>query len=650
MTRMATTMPALVAALALLAGGAPLAFGFEMQETPSLRADVAAGKLPPVAARAPEQPLIADLRAAGEAAGRPGGTMRILMSRAKDTRMMVAYGYARLVGFNEKYQIVPDILESVDVQEGRVFTFHLRKGMRWSDGHPFTSDDFRYYWDDVANNKKLSPFGLTRALLVEGEPPKVEFPDATTVHFAWSKPNPLFLPLLAGAEPLEIFMPAHYMKQFHEKYADPKRLEELVKKAKQRNWAALHTLKGHSYKNDNPDLPSLEPWVLVTPPPAERFVFVRNPYYHRFDAAGHQLPYIDRVTMDIADAKLIPLKAGAGEADLQARYLRFEDYTFLKRGEKQHDYTVYLWRTGTGSQLALFPNLNASDPTWREIMRDVRFRRALSLAVNRHEINKVVYFGLGIEGNNTALPESPLFKPEYQKAWATFDLKRANALLDDMGLAKRDNRGFRLLPDGRPMEIVVETAGSTSEETDVLQLIHDTWLEIGIRLFTKPAQLEVFRNRIFAGETIMSIFFGLDDGIPVPAESPAELAPTAQDQLQWSKWGNYYESDGKAGEKVDLPAAAELLALNQQWLVSANDEESARIWHRMLEINAEQQFTIGTVAEVPQPVVVSNHLKNVPEKGIYSWEPGAQFGIYKPDTFWLDTAPAETAQLMGGAP
>ena len=650
MMRILRAIPGLAALAALLAGGAPLARAFEMQETPSLRADVAAGKLPTVATRVPEQPLVIDLKAAGKTMGRPGGTLRFLMSRAKDTRLMVAYGYARLVGFNEKYEIVPDILESFDVQEGRIFTFHLRKGMRWSDGHPFTSEDFRYYWEDVANNKKLSPFGLTRALLVEGAPPKVEFLDATTVRYSWPKPNPLFLPLLASAEPLEIFMPAHYLRQFHEKYADAKRLEELVKKAKQRNWSALHTLKGHSYKNDNPDLPTLEPWVLVTAAPAERFVFVRNPYYHRFDAAGHQLPYIDRVNMDIADGKLIPLKTESGEADLQARYLRFEDYTFLKRGEKEKDYIVRLWRTGTGAQLALYPNLNVNDPVWREIVREVRFRRALSLAVNRHEINKVVYFGLGVEGNNTALQESPLFKPEYQKAWATFDVKRANALLDEMGLTKRSDRGLRLLPDGRPMEIVVETAGATSEQSDVLQLIHDTWEQIGIRLFTKPSQLEVFRNRIFAGETVMSIAGGLDDGIPVPAESPAELAPTAQDQLQWPKWGDHYDSDGKTGEAVDLPAPAELLALNQQWLVSTDDDERTRIWHRMLDINAEQQFTIGIVAEVPQPVVVSNHLKNVPEKGAYSWDPGAHFGIYKPDTFWLDTAPAETAQLMGEAP
>jgi len=623
---------------------------FEMQETPSLRAQVAAGTLPPVAERAPKQPLIVDLATSGRTVGRPGGALHVLMASAKDTRLMVAYGYARLVSYNEKFQLEPDILESFDVDGGRVFTFHLRKGMRWSDGQPFTTEDFRYYWEDVANNKELSPFGLTRELLVGGEPPKVEFLDDYTVRYSWDKPNPLFLPNLAAPEPLELYMPAHYMKQFHPKYADPEKLAQMIKAAKQRGWTGLHTLRGHSYKNDNPDLPTLQPWILTTQAPAQRFIFVRNPFFHRFDQAGHQLPYIDRIYMDIVDGKLIPLKTEAGESDLQARYLRFSDYTFLKRGEQQNDYTVRLWRTGFGSQMALYPNLNTNDPVWRPILRDVRFRRALSLGINRHEINKVIYFGLAIEGNDTALPESPLFKPEYQKTWAVFDLKQANALLDEMGLTERDDSGIRLLPDGRPMELIVETAGESSEQTDVLQLVRDTWAELGIHLFVKPSQRELFRTRIYAGDTLMSISEGLDNGVPVPDESPAELAPTEEVQLQWPKWGNYYESDGKAGEPPDLPEAKELLALNAAWEATSDPAERTRIWHRMLEINAQQQFSIGIVAGVPQPVVVSNHLKNVPEKAIYAWDPGAQLGIYRPETFWFDSAPAETASLSGAAP
>ena len=116
------------------------------------------------------------------------------------------------------FNIVPDILESIDVKDERVFTMKLRKGHRWSDGQPFTAEDFRYFWEDVANNKELSPTGPPSDLLVDGEPPKVEVLDKQTVRYSWSKPNPDFLPRMAGASPLFIFRPAHYLKQFHSKY------------------------------------------------------------------------------------------------------------------------------------------------------------------------------------------------------------------------------------------------------------------------------------------------------------------------------------------------------------------------------------------------------------------------------------------------
>ena len=267
-----------------------------------------------------------------------------------------------------------------------------------------------------------------------GEPPRFEVLDEHTVRYTWARPNPLFLPALAGASPLYIYAPAHYLKQFHKKYADKEKLAALVKEAGVRNWAALHNKKEAMYKNDNPDQPSLEPWVLKTRPPSDRLVFERNPYYYRVDSSGQQLPYIDRVVFSIANSKIIPAKTGAGESDLQARYLSFDDYTFLKAGEAQNGYKVRLWRTGPGSQLALYPNLNVDDEAWRRVVRDVRFRRALSLATDRHEINQAIYFGLAIEGQNTVLPQSPLYRPEYRQAWAEFDIAEANRLLDEIGL------------------------------------------------------------------------------------------------------------------------------------------------------------------------------------------------------------------------
>jgi peptide/nickel transport system substrate-binding protein len=603
---------------------------------PTMLADrVAKGELPPIAQRLPARPSVVSFNQSGRSLGQYGGDLRLLMGRSKDVRMMVVYGYARLVGYNQDYRLVPDILEDVDVKEGRSFTLRLRSGHRWSDGHPFTSEDFRYYWEDIVDNQELSPFGPPSVLLVDGVRPKFELIDETTVRYTWPSSNPFFLPALAGARPETIYAPAHYLKQFHPRYSDIRKLEAMAKAEGQRNWVSVHTSRFRPYKNLNPDLPTLQPWVNTTPQPSQRFVFLRNAYYHRVDEKGKQLPYIDRVIINIADGKLIPAKTGAGESDLQARHLNFSDYTFLKQSESRTGNKVHLWNTTKGAHIALLPNLNVEDPVWRNLVRDVRFRRALSLAIDRHEINQVLYLGYAKEGNDTVFASSPLYKPEYQTMWAQFDLKKANALLDELGLTQRNNQGIRLLPDGRTMTVIVETAGEDGQQIDILELIADTWLKVGIKLLNKPLQRELFRKRIYSGKTLVSVWGGLENGLSTPDMSPRELAPTAQDQLQWPKWGQFYETSGEVGEPVDLLEAKELLRLNEEWVAAADSKRREAIWHRMLEIRANQTFTIGIVSGVPQPIVTNRRLLNFPAKGVYNWDPGAHFGIYRPDTFWF---------------
>ncbi len=620
-------------AAAVLAQACASSAWADLVEPPMLAAEVAQGKLPAVAKRLPQSPRVLSVKTPGSY----GGELRLLMAKAKDVRMMVVYGYARLVGYTTEFEIVPDILERIEVEDDRVFTLYLRKGHKWSDGKPFTAEDFRYWWEDIANNRELSPFGIPNSMLVDGKPPTFSVIDGTTVRYNWQSPNPFFLPELAGARPLYIYSPAHYLKQFHARYARAEALTEQARAIGLRDWSALHARMDAPYQNNNPDFPTLEPWVNTTKGPADRFVFVRNPYYHRVDQNGLQLPYIDSVTVHIADGGLISAKTGAGESDLQARYLSFSDYTFLKKSEKRTQTYVRLWETTKGSHIALYPNLNVNDPVWRRLVRDVRFRRALSLAINRHEINQVLYYGLAIEGNNTVNPNSPLYRPDYRKAWAEFDIKKANKLLDELGLSARDSYGIRLLPDGRPMLIVVETAGESTEQTDVLELIQDSWLRVGIKLFPKPLQREVFRNRVFSGKTLVSVWSGLDNALVTADMSPQLLAPVSQQQLQWPKWGQYYETGGAAGEPVseDMSLVQQLVRLNNEWVSVPGFKAREQIWHRMLEIHADQIYSIGLISGVPQPVVVKQHLRNVPKEGVYNWDPGAYFGVYKPDTFWF---------------
>ena len=607
-------------------------------ETPFWAKAVASKELPPVAERVPSSPRIIDLRSMGKTPGKHGGTLRLLMGDQRDIRMMTIYGYTRLMTYNEKLETIPDVLEKLDVEDGRIFTLHLRKGHKWSDGQPFTSEDFRYYWDDVANNKRLSPSGPPLPLVPGGKLPKFEIIDAETIRYSWETPNPLFVPALADAQPTYIYMPAHYLRQYHQKYAKPDDLASLVKTSRLRDWGAMHERMSRQYRPENPDLPTLDAWRNRTTPPAEQFLFERNPFYHRVDSDGRQLPYIDAVRLSLGSTALIPAKVGGGESDLQARYLRFDNYTFLKDAEKRNGQKVRLWDRSQGSYVAVFPNLNTTDETFRTLMRDVRFRRAFSLGINRHDINNVIFFGLGREAQNTLLPQSPLYKEAYDKSYTNYDPAEANRLLDEIGLKTRDLEGTRILPDGRKLEILIESSGESTEETDVLELLNSDFQKLGIRILNRSLQLDILRKRIRSGQTIMSVSSGIDNAVPTSENAPEALAPTEESQFQWSMWGQYVETNGMTGQKIDMPEAAELDRLRREWRQSKTSEERRVIWEKMLAINADQLFSIGIINDVPQPVVVTNRLNNIPDKGLYGFQPGAFFGIYMPDTFWFTDA------------
>jgi peptide/nickel transport system substrate-binding protein len=630
---------AFLLAIAGILGSSIPSLALNYQEPPSLAAAVAAGLLPPVEKRLPSDPLVDDMKAEGKLPGKPGGTLRMLIGQGGDARSLLPFAYSRLIVYDDRYRLVPDILASFDVQEGRIFTFHLRPGHRWSDGTPFTSEDFRYYWEDVANDAALNPNGLPSALLVNSTPPKVEFVDETTVRYSWAWPNQAFLPAIAAAAPLIIYRPAHYLKQFNPKYSSAKAVAALVATTKADNWADLHRQKDDPQLLSNPEMPSLGPWVVLSPPGSDTYVAVRNPYYHRVDKEGRQLPYLDRLIL-IPEIKSEVLSSViSGKSDLQAAGLTLADLPVLRAAASKGTIKLGLWPSGRGSQLALYPNLNAADPVWRTLMRDVRFRRALSLAIDRDTINKQIYSGMAKPRANTLLPDSPLFDPDAQRAWSEFDLARAQELLDEIGLKLDNKYGIRRLPDGRLLSLLVATQGTDPAEVQILRLIQESWRKIGVELMIGAPLPSGFHDRIASGETVMSIADGLAGGLATAQMNPFEFAPSNDLQPQWSRWGLYQESHGEKGDAVDMPAAQKLIDLWRTWRDAKKDQDKTAAWHEMLKIQADQVFTIGLVGEVPQPVAMNPRLRNIPDRDFYNWEPGAYFGIYRPDSFWLDDKP-----------
>jgi len=603
-------------------------------DAPMLAPLVESGRLPQVAGRLPKPPLVVNLKSRDREVGQYGGDLRSLLSRVRDLRLVTVYTYTRLVGYDEKLDLQPDLLESFVSEDDRIFTLTLREAHRWSDGAPFTAEDFRFYFEDIANNTEISPAGPENIFLVEGKLASFEVLDAHRVRYGWDKPNPLFLPALAHARPVFIYAPAHYLKEFHARYALGNRLAGLAAEAKLRSWAALFTRVNDPYYNSNPDMPTLNSWKVITTAPANWFVFERNPYFHRIDPEGQQLPYVDRLIFDLANAMLFAPKASAGDVDLQARGLAMSDAPILKFGEAKHRYRTLLWPIARGSSYALYPNLTNVNPVWRRLNRDQRYRAALSLAIDRRTINNAMMFGLGLEGNNTVMPESPLYDDANRTMYATYNPGLANTLLDSVGLSRRNRAGVRLLPDRRLLEIVVEVAGDSRDTIEVLELITEFWRDVGVKLFIKPQEPGVLRHRSLAGQTIMVAGPGLDNAIPTVAMPPSEIAPVLGQNYSWPMWGEYEETRGKRGKAVDLPEAKQLLDLYRQWLATGDDAKQAPIWKEMLAINAKNVFSIGTVTRELQPIVVSTRLRNVPEKALFAFEPTSYFGVYRMDEFF----------------
>ncbi|MFH5776020.1 ABC transporter substrate-binding protein [Paracoccus sp. NGMCC 1.201697] len=632
-------------ALALLAAGAtvPGALRAEPQifrGPPSLHARILSGELPPVGHRLPMIPRVIRLEGEESAPGRYGGRLRMLIGGARDIRHVPVMSYSRLVGYDRNFIIQPDILERFHVANERIFTFRLRRGHRWSDGSPLTAEDFRFAWEDIALHPEMSRSGPPAEMRAAGDPPRFEVLDDLTVRYSWDSPNPAFLSRLAAPVPPRLVLPAAYLRQFHADYQTPEELKRHVIAERVDDWVALMQKMSRQNRPENPALPTLEAWMPMTVPPADQFVFDRNPYFHRVDHTGQQLPYVDRLELNVSSSDLIPAKTGAGDSDLQMLGLDFADYTYLKQAEKRFPIRLDLWKRIQGSRMVLVPNLNCRDLPWRDAMRDLRFRRALSLGVDRHEINMVVFFGLAAEGANTVLPESPFFRPELATLWATHDPDQANRLLDEAGFA-REGRGLRRLSDGRPMQLIVETTGESSLQTDLLQLIDGHWREIGIQLIPRVSQRDLFRSRVMAGQVVMAAWEGLDNGIPNADTPPTAFAPVSDDQIQWPLWSVHHLSGGTAGEAPDLPAAQELLALYKEWQSSAEVFRREDVWRRILELWGEQVFTIGTVNQTLQPVVRRADLRNMPQKALYGYDPTAYLGIYMPDTFWLENEPRE---------
>jgi len=511
--------------------------------------------------------------------------------------------------------IISNIAKSWQVTDnGKSFTFYLRKGIKWSDGKPFTADDILFWYKDVILNDELTPVKPIW-MKVGDDLGKLERLSAYTVRFTFSKPNGLFLEYIASSSGEAVCRyPKHYLMQFHPGYNSKGNIEALTKKEGFDTWFKLFLSKADM--SSNPDIPVLTAWQLRTKPGAARLVAERNPYYWKVDTEGNQLPYIDRLVVDIVQsADLITFKALSGEIDMQYYGLPTTDFPVLMEGRGKGGYSIMPAQSAGGTAAAcLYLNQNVKDPVLRSLFENRKFRIALSLSINRDEINEFAYAGRSEPRQPVPSKYSPYYNPRYEqfaRSYIEYDPKRANELLDEIGLTKKDSQGYRLRSDGKPLSITIEffeTIGTTM--ADICELLVNYLKAVGIKAAHKPEGRELWLTRVTSGQH-EAVVYGISGGFSPLAESMFHF-PVANNCYWAPLYGTWYASGGKSGEEPK-GEIKKLLDLYEEGRTTVNAKKRTEIVEQVFKLHSENLWLIGMVSYAPWPCVVKNNFRNVKE-------------------------------------
>ncbi len=570
---------------------------------------VQAGKLPPVEKRLPPEPVVVKPI---HSIGKYGGTWRRLIALPNDLQLSGSLGYEPLVRWDRTgKKVVPGIAKSWDVRDkGKTYIFHLRKGIRWSDGQPFTSADFTFCYEDMICNKELTPV-FPNHISPSGNRFVVSAPDKYTVVFKFKKPNGIFLEILAFIRQ-GIYMPKHYLKQFHVKYTKKEKLNELARKESKNLWYDLFHSKADL--NDNPDLPTIRAWKLKIAPPATRVVAERNPYYWKVDPKGNQLPYIDHIAYTlIRNTEVLNLKAMSGEVDMQTRRISLSKYALFQKNRKKGKYRV-LTNPSTGS-ICIYLNQHSKDPAMRALLQDRRFRVALSVAINRKELIEFIFSGLATPTNGVSVPIDPYCLPKFGKKNIQYDPKLANKLLDELGM-KRDKTGIRRMPNGKPfrklLHVYPSEAGSASE---MYQLVADYWREVGLDFVVKNDARMLSLIQVKNGN---SDFWAYANAGLHWITDPIWYVPLAPRSYHAPLYGRYIASGGTSGVKPSKEFQRIIDWYGELAQTCGNETRKLELGHNILAQWSEQCYIIG-IARQTAITIVSNRFKNVPNKKIHGY-------------------------------
>ena len=595
-------------------------------EAPILAERVAAGNLPPVDERLPVNPLVVE---PVESIGKYGGTWRRAYRGINDFHSFGRVNYEPMLRWprDPSDPIQPGLAERWEWSEdGTALTLYLRKGIKWSDGVPFTTTDITFWWEDIELDKALTPAPHTE-WVVNGEPMELIVIDDHTITLQFVAPNGLVetvglafhgnqWPL--GFERFGFFAPRHYLEQFHPTY----------------NAEATYELFDEKALDFNIERPVLTPWRITEwHEGAPEMIAERNPYYWKVDPLGNQLPYIDRLhftfvktTDEINDLAL------AGKLDMQARGIDFSRIELFRQNAEAGNYHIGQWSSASPSDTTFYPNQSYPDSQYRALIQDVRFRQALSLAIDRELINFLTFLGQAVDSTQSVVRDSALYQSDIDTLLAIYDPDHAIALLDELGLPI-DEDGYRMFADGRPINLVVETHRQSGSHLDAIEIALENWNDIGLRTTLFTMTRDEYWPRASDNKVMIGVW-GMGRGL-TPLVDPIYQFPFDERSWMAPAFGMWYKTSGELGEEP-TPEFRESMALYDRYRASANADEQFALAKDLVRLAAERLYTVNTIGEPPTLVIIQNDFKNVIENDFTAdWiimSPGTQ----DPSQYYFD--------------
>ena len=600
--------------VAAVTAPAPLQFN----EAPELAQLVLGGKLPPVEERLPSAPLVIPVF---DEIGKYGGDMRSAWT-SRSVCNLERSARSALFRFNtDGSAIIPNLAQSLDISpDGLVTTVKLRPGTKWSDGAPFTADDFLFWLDDYENNEEIRPGRISGALrgLTEADDGTIVKVDDNTVQYVYPAPMTSMAKRLTAVCGNYTFTPSHYMKQFHKDYNE--NADADAKAAGYDSWVQLYG--GRDFPHENPEIPVLNPWyptgsILKD----DVVVFKRNPYYVGVDAEGNQLPYIDTMTHFHlpGDQERLNLMLLGGELDFQAFGINNSDIPLFKEGEERGGYRLLGHPVARGIWDGMYVN-HSLQGKYGDLLRNVDFRRALSVAIDRNAINQNTYLGLGEARQIVPLKSSPFYPGDSAAfAWTQYDVDLANSMLDEI-VPDKDSEGFRTFSDGERIVLRLDAWNQINHNASLQ--VPQYWDAVGLKTeYSGSTGGEqggnIVRERVHDNEFQFLMYVV---NAAHPFVQARYTAPTHYRSFVAPGYGSYYCQCNPSGWEGLEPhqELKDLLDLHLKG-TTVPESEQAALGKEIFRLFGEDVYGIGLIGNVPRYAAIKTGLRNVPT----SWMGGA---------------------------